>query len=241
MKESEIKKELRALLEKHSDGIYKRGAENYFKEKINLIGVRSSDVRRISREYFKNVKHLPKEKILKICTCLLSDDISEYSTIALDWAYRLRKDYEEEDFTLFRMWAENYIHNWGTCDNFSTHVLGEFLCRYGGFVRDVISLSSNDYWPVRRVSAVGLILPVRRGKNLKESFEVSRMLMNDEHYLVQKGYGWLLKEASIEFKDDVYRFIMKNRGLMTRTALRYALERYPENLRKRAMKKEGVC
>jgi 3-methyladenine DNA glycosylase AlkD len=54
---------------------------------------------------------------------------------------------------------------------------------------------------------------------------------------VQKGYGWMLKEAGRNHQKEVFHYVMKNRAVMPRTALRYAIEKMPENLRKQAMKK----
>lgn len=61
--------------------------------------------------------------------------------------------------------------------------------------------------------------------------------MMDPEDLVQKGYGWMLKEATHEFQDEVYKYVLKHRGVMPRTALRYAIEKLPQELRREAMKK----
>jgi len=232
-----IKEDLVSILSMKVDDNYKRGVENYFKEGIKLLGVRSNDVKEISSEYQRVIKHFSKDEILQLCIYLAKSDIAELDSIAMNWAYRQRRKYEEKDFILFEKWAKNYIHNWGTCDNFCTHILGSFLTIYPKYADTVIDWSSHEYWPVRRVSAVALIYPVRRGLFLKQAFDVSERLMNDEHYLVQKGYGWLLKDSSKLFYDEVYKFIIKYKDVMPRTALRYALERYPDKMRKTAMKR----
>ena len=59
--------------------------------------------------------------------------------------------------------------------------------------------------------------------------------MDDPHYLVQKGYGWLLKEASILYHDSVIRYLEKNVTKMSRTAFRYALEKLPKDEKERLM------
>jgi len=55
--------------------------------------------------------------------------------------------------------------------------------------------------------------------------------------MVQKGYGWMLKEASNKFPDKIFKYVMKNKAVMPRTALRYAIEKLPASMRKEAMKK----
>jgi 3-methyladenine DNA glycosylase AlkD len=56
--------------------------------------------------------------------------------------------------------------------------------------------------------------------------------------MVQKGYGWLLKEASRKHTDEVFAYVMRNKRSMPRTALRYAIELMPKEHKAEAMKKE---
>lgn len=55
--------------------------------------------------------------------------------------------------------------------------------------------------------------------------------------MVQKGYGWMLKAASNAHLEQVFQFVMQNKSIMPRTALRYAIEKLPEYYRKTAMAK----
>jgi 3-methyladenine DNA glycosylase AlkD len=64
------------------------------------------------------------------------------------------------------------------------------------------------------------------------------MLLNDEDDMVQKGYGWLLKEASRKHQKEVLDYVLKNRTEMPRTALRYAIELMPKELKKEAMRRD---
>jgi 3-methyladenine DNA glycosylase AlkD len=56
--------------------------------------------------------------------------------------------------------------------------------------------------------------------------------------MVQKGYGWLLKEASRKHQQEVFEFVVKHKRVMPRTALRYAIEKMPQDLRKQAMARD---
>ena len=70
---------------------------------------------------------------------------------------------------------------------------------------------------------------------LEEIFHVCNILKFDKEDIVQKGYGWLLKNTSKTYPKQVYQYILKNKD-MPRTALRYALEYYPKDQRQKAMK-----
>jgi 3-methyladenine DNA glycosylase AlkD len=55
--------------------------------------------------------------------------------------------------------------------------------------------------------------------------------------LVQKGYGWMLKAASEFDQKAVFDYVMSKKDVMPRTALRYAIEKMPQELRTEAMKR----
>jgi 3-methyladenine DNA glycosylase AlkD len=72
---------------------------------------------------------------------------------------------------------------------------------------------------------------------LDEIFDTADRLLMDDDDLVRKGYGWMLKEASNRFPDRVFAYVIMNKGVMPRTALRYAIEKLPHHRRREAMKK----
>jgi 3-methyladenine DNA glycosylase AlkD len=91
---------------------------------------------------------------------------------------------------------------------------------------------------MRRASAVCLIYSCRRGEQLRDVFQVTDTLLTDKEDLVQKGYGWMLKEAADSNRDKVFAYVMKRKDVMPRTALRYAIEKMPPAMKKRAMAKD---
>jgi 3-methyladenine DNA glycosylase AlkD len=82
-------------------------------------------------------------------------------------------------------------------------------------------------------------VPAKRGKYLNESLEIANLLLSDSDDMVQKGYGWLLKETSRKHTGEVFAYVMREKGAMPRTALRYAIELMPKDLKAEAMKKDG--
>ncbi|HOF03559.1 MAG TPA: DNA alkylation repair protein, partial [Atribacterota bacterium] len=79
--------------------------------------------------------------------------------------------------------------------------------------------------------------PARKGYFLPDIFEICDRLLLDQDDMVQKGYGWLLKATSEAYQKEVFDYILKNKEKMPRTALRYAIEKMPEQMRKEAMEK----
>ena len=105
-------------------------------------------------------------------------------------------------------------------------------------VNTVKSWAESDNRWLKRAAAVSLIIPAKKGLFLQEAFEISDMLLNDGDDMVQKGYGWLLKEASRKRQKEVFKYVLKNRKTMPRTALQYAIELMPKELKKEAIKRD---
>lgn len=115
--------------------------------------------------------------------------------------------------------------------------MGDFIEKYPEYVHKLLLWAcSPNRWP-KRAAAVSLIVPAKRGKYLKETLEISDELLRDNDDMVQKGYGWLLKEESRVHQKEVFDYVCKNKKVMPRTALRYAVELMPKELRAEAMKK----
>ncbi len=219
------------------DEDYREGVKNYFSNEIDNYGVRTGDVRKLARRYYSEVKDQSKKDIFEICEELLETGISENRTIAFQWAHRLKAEYERDDFARFESWVEKYVNNWGACDDLCTHALGELVYQYPDLIENLKNwCSSDDLWK-RRGAAVTMIYSIRNEEVLEEVFEIADLLFYDEEDLVQKGYGWMLKEASKKHSEEVFDYVMDNKEDMPRTSLRYAIEKLPEDWRDRAMDK----
>lgn len=210
----------------------------FHKDGKTHIGIATPLVRKLALKNFKEVKNLENKKIFSLCEQLLKMDGSGHKDIAFDWAFRLRKNYQREDFKIFESWLKKYVNTWGSCDDLCTHAFGEFVYQFPEFLPQINEWSKSKNKWFRRASAVVLIYPLRKGKYLEEAFHTAKILLKDNEDLVQKGYGWMLKEASNLYQKEVFDFVIKNKKLMSRTALRYAIEKLPRKLRDRAMIKE---
>ena len=212
-------------------------SQKFFKEKIKLYGVKVPTVNKISREYFKLIDCKTKSEIVELCEILWQSGFIEESFIACNWSYYIHKKYEPEDFQLFEKWITNYVNNWATCDTLCNHTIGECIEMFPEYiVRLKDWATSHNRW-LRRASSVTLIIPARKGKFLNEILEIADILLLDKDDLVQKGYGWMLKAASEANQQEIVDYVIKNKSIMPRTALRYAIEKMPKELKIKAMER----
>ncbi|PVX24028.1 MAG: DNA alkylation repair protein [Candidatus Bathyarchaeum sp.] len=215
----------------------RQGSRRVFKEEIKVHGVTVPAVRKIAKKAFEQIKGLDKKEIFGLCEELLKSDYIEEAFVAYIWLDWLSDAFEPEDFVVLENWLNCYVSNWAECDTLCNHPVGSFVEKYPRYIENLKKWTKSKNRWTRRGAAVSLVLPARKGMFLEDIFEIADSLLLDDDDLVQKGYGWMLKEASKQHQKQVFDYIMKNKAVMPRTALRYAIEKMPPELRKEAMKK----
>src|SRR4030066_302914 len=176
-----------------------------------------------------------KSEIFVLCEKLWQSGYMEESYIACNWSYYIHKDYKPEDFKVFEKWVNYYVSNWASCDTLCNHTIGTIVEMYPKYLPDLKKWTKSKNRWVRRASAVSLIIPARKGKFLKDIFEIADILLLDQDDLVQKRYGWVLKEARKLHQKEVFDYVIKNKKVIPRTALRYAIEKMLKELKVKAM------
>jgi 3-methyladenine DNA glycosylase AlkD len=235
--ERDVLEAVRRELLESVDEKTRESAQRFFKEEVRFHGVKSNLVKKIATKYFPEIRDRDKKEIFSLCEDLLQAGYGEEAFIAFEWAYSLRRRYEKEDFLVFERWVDQYVDNWAKCDTLCNHTIGSFVEIYPEFVeRLAVWARSENRW-LRRASAVTLVLPARKGDFLKEVLEIADILLEDRDDMVQKGYGWMLKEASKKHQTEVFDYVMSKRALMPRTALRYAIEKMPAEMKRKAMER----
>ncbi|HPR61811.1 MAG TPA: DNA alkylation repair protein, partial [Prolixibacteraceae bacterium] len=175
--------------------------------------------------------------VFEVCERLFQSGNFEESIIACQWSYYVHKQYEPIDFLVFERWINSYVSNWATCDTLCNHTVGEFIEMYPKYLVELKKLAKSENRWARRAAAVSLIVPARKGLFLPDVFEIANILLLDKDDLVQKGYGWMLKVAADKHQQAVFDYVVSNKFVMPRTALRYAIEKMPKELKAIAMAK----
>ena len=197
----------------------------------------TGDIRKLSAKLFRQLEDKSIRNVFSICEEMLEQHTWALSVIAYDFAYRVKNQYNESTYDIFFRWLKAYVRGWGDCDDFCTHAFGELLRQDKALFAKVITWTEdNDFW-VRRASAVIMIPAIlRRDYEGIHPLEISDRLMIDEHDLVLKGYGWMLKALSQVDMCCVEEYLIKNHERMPRVAYRYALEKFDKDVRNRLMK-----
>ncbi|WP_300300802.1 DNA alkylation repair protein [Anaerosolibacter sp.] len=211
-------------------------AKNYFENSSKENGLTTGKIRSISASLYRALDDKSIDNVLTACEHLLDERQWALSVIAYDWAYRIRKQYNNKTFSVFESWLKKYVTGWGDCDDFCTHAFGELLSQNNELFTHVLKWTEHSDFFVRRASAVILIYPIKHDKYKNiNPFLISDALMNDNHHLVLKGYGWMLKILSQVEPNNVYEYLLENKSTMPRISFRYALEKFDKELKSRLM------
>ena len=228
---------IRQELSRNADENKKRSGERFFKEEVRLYGLTVPAVDRIAKAHYKEIRERSKHDIFMLCEDLWQSGYPEEAFVACTWSHALHKKYQSEDIEIFERWVSEYVTNWATCDGLCNHSMGDLLDMYPALVGNLSRWArSGNRWK-RRAAAVSLIVPARHGRFLSDVFRIANILLLDTDDLVRKGYGWMLKAAAESHQQEVFTYVMQNKGVMPRTALRYAIEKMPRDLRTAAMER----
>ena len=230
--------QLRAELQANTDPTTQKSFQRFFKEEVKYYGVKTGRVEKIAGKYWKEIQSLDKTEIFNLCEDLFRSDYTEEAFVCSNWVPRLTDQFIPADLKIFERWIQTYINNWAKCDSFCNHTVGNFIEKYPAMVAELERWAKSDNRWVKRAAAVSLIVPAKRGRFLDNAFRISELLLMDKDDMVQKGYGWLLKEASRLHQDAVFQYVVKNKKTMPRTALRYAIELMPAELKSEAMRRD---
>lgn len=222
----------------HADPETCAKSQRFFKEGVRCYGIRTATVTAIAKKYWKEVKSREKPEIFALCEELYRSGMLEEAFVVSEWASRLADRYEPDDIAVFRRWIETYITNWATCDGLCNHAVGDYIVRYPEEIEELKRWTQSENRWMRRAAAVSLIVPAKHGEFLDEALAIADLLLTNTDDMVQKGYGWLLKEGSRKHTDEVFSYVMAKKQKMSRTALWYAIELMPKELRAEAMKKD---
>jgi 3-methyladenine DNA glycosylase AlkD len=228
---------VRIALRANSDEKTKKAGERFFKEEVHLYGLKAKDVVSIGKQFFNEIEDKSKTNVFRLCEELWKSNMIEESFIACNWSYYIREQFEVSDFEIFESWINNYVNNWASCDTFCNHTVGYAIEYFPEMTFKLMKWAESQNKWMRRAAAVSLIIPARKGLFSEEIFKLADILLTDREDMVQKGYGWMLKSASRPYQKEVFGYVIRNKDRMPRTALRYAIEKMPSELKEKAMAK----
>ncbi|MGI6335158.1 MAG: DNA alkylation repair protein [Minisyncoccales bacterium] len=223
--EKEIQSKKDPIQAKILSRFFKTGKGQYGEGDI-FLGVTVPILRTIVKKYYKDIS-------LKDVQKLLNSKIHEYRLTAL---LILVEKYKEDKELIYNIYVKNFrnINNWDLVDLTAPKIMGDFLKDKN---RDILySLAtSNNLWE-KRISIVATFAFIK-DNDFKDTLKISEILLKDEHDLIHKAVGWMLREVGKRNKDFEKEFLDKYYRIMPRTMLRYSIEKFDPKEKEFYMKK----
>jgi 3-methyladenine DNA glycosylase AlkD len=227
---------VKADLESVSDPVYADRLQGFFKtgdgeygEGDLFIGVRVPDQRRVAKKY--------KELSLPDSRLLLHSKVHEHRLTALFiLVEQFNKGDDKTRKRIVDLYLENiaYVNNWDLVDSSAPKILGEWLVDRP---RDLLyDMADSEVLWERRISIVSTFAFIARGE-LDDALALAESLIDDEHDLIHKASGWVLREVGKKDVNVLEEFLMRHSRRMPRTMLRYAVEKLSPSRKKFYMKK----
>ena len=127
------------------------------------------------------------------------------------------------------------INNWDLVDSSAYRILGMWL---EDKPREILIefANSGNLWK-QRIAMIATMHFIKKD-DFKDTLAIAKILLHHEHDLIHKAVGWMLREAGNRDLETEERFLKKHYKTMPRTALRYAIEKFPEEKRQAYLKGE---
>lgn len=208
---------------------FKTGIGEYG-EGDKFIGVTVPNQRKIARKYYIVLE-------LNDVEMLLREPIHEYRMTAL-FILCLKYEKTKEDYlkeSIVNLYLNNlqYVNNWDLVDSSAYLILGPHLINNNKEILYEFA-RSNDLWK-QRIAIITTLHFIRNNK-YKDTLRIAEILLKHNHDLIHKAVGWMLREIGNRNLQIEIEFLQKHYKQMPRTMLRYAIEKFDEELRQKFLK-----
>lgn len=207
---------------------FKTGKGEYGEGDV-FIGVTVPQVRRVIKKYrtipLVDVEHLLRSPEHEFRLAALFILVARFSRASAQ---------ERAQIHALYMKRLAWVNNWDLVDSSAEYLVGAY--REGTSKKLLTTLArSKNIWE-RRIAIISTFHDIKRGKH-RETFRIAKILVNDQHDLIHKAVGWMLREVGKRCGQAIEEeFLRQHYQTMPRTMLRYAIERFTLELRKKYLK-----
>lgn len=211
----------------------------FFKQddEVRLYGVKSSALRSIEKEAYDLVRsEWTVVESLSFCELLARAPQHEAKMVGVLLLGRYSRDFPRRLLAVVRGWILTGLFcNWAAIDGLAPAIITPLVAKYSGLIPSVIRWTASDNVWLRRAAAVTFVPLARKGLGLDHAYATVENLLSDTNDIIHKASGWLLREAGRVDMRRLEHFLLAHGPEISRTTVRYAIERFPVQQRKRLL------
>jgi len=207
----------------HAARFFKSGKGGYG-EGDRFLGIRVP----VLREHVKRFRDAPERAVIAM---LKSPYHEERLFAVLLFVDSYRRGDKRRKARIFDLYLEyrRYVNNWDIVDSSAHQIVGAQLENSSRAV--LYELARSDSLWDRRIAMIATAHFIR-DNDFDDALGIARILRDDQHDLIHKAVGWMLREIGNRDRQAEERFLKSHYKKMPRTMLRYAIEKFPPTLRK---------
>jgi 3-methyladenine DNA glycosylase AlkD len=237
-----IAKHIRTVIKNGGSAPHTEEVQRFFKHQVKARGWYTHELRKVAVRFRRTIlaEHgMPY--LLQVADQLFRGDVLEEKVFAVLMLQGVVDQFGGPEFKLFESWLDR-ISSWADHDGLVHYLIGPMIAADAAF------LSRPPRWAKRRTgkpwhqraAAVSLIHSTRQHKNFGDIQRITEILLTSRDDMVQKGLGWLLREAAKANPQQTVAYLMTIRGRAPRLVLRTACETLPSDTRKRVLEKKAA-
>jgi 3-methyladenine DNA glycosylase AlkD len=212
--------------------------QRFFKHEVKSRGWYTAEMRKVAKRFRRTIlaeQGLPF--LIQVSDQLFRGDILEGKIFAVMLLEGRTDQFGPREFKLFESWLDR-IGSWADHDGLVHTLIGPMIATNHGYLpRTVIWARKRGTWH-QRAAAVSLIHSTRQHRNFEYVQRITEMLLPSKDDMVQKGLGWLLREAAKANREQTVAYLLTIRDRSPRLVLRTACETLPSEMREKLLAKE---
>ena len=231
----DIKSELKKYISDDVDKFkyFHKTSKGGYAENDVFLGITVPNIRTVAKLVYKDISLMELQELLN------SKYHEERLCALIILVLKMKKADEKQESEIVQFYLTNLqnINGWDLVDISAPYIIGEYILKHKEKSHILYTLSDSENMWKQRISIVANWSIIRHGEYL-HILNLAKQHLNTKHNLIAKAVGWMLREVGKKDYTVEYEFLKNNYTKMSRTMLRYSIERFDEPIRQKFLKGE---
>ena len=232
---------IRTVLKNGGSAPHTEEVQRFFKHEVQSRGWYTAELRKVAKRFRRAIlaeRGLPY--LLLVADQLFRGEILEEKAFAVMLLEGMTKQFGRNEFKLFEIWLDR-VSTWADHDALVHSLIGPMVAVDDAYLPRLPRWAKKKSVWHHRAAAVSLIHSTRQRKNFDYIQRITELLLPSDDDMVQKGLGWLLREAAKANPELTVPYLMTIREGTPRLVLRTACETLPAARRERLLDNKAIA